>query len=162
MNTIEKYNSSIGTLIEPESISYSFNTPGWYLIFGLILLTLFILAFIQFRKYKKNKYRRQAISEIENIKEIKNRTESILELNSLLKIIAIQIYGRTKVAALFGKQWFVFLASSINKMESIPKNSFEDFTKALYNKDFFLDDTQYNSLVTFAILWINNHKKADV
>ena len=162
MNEIEKYNSAIGNLIEPESISYSFNTPGWYLVFGLILLAIIIVAFIQFRKYKKNEYRRQAISEIENIKQIENRTESILQLNNLLKIIAIQIYGRTKVAALYGKQWFGFLASSINKTENIPKNSFDDFAKALYNKDFFLNDNQYNSLVSFAILWVKNHKKADV
>ena len=162
MNEIEKYNSSIGNLIEPESISYSFNTPGWYLVFGLILLAVIIVAFIQFRKYKKNEYRRQAISEIDKIKQIENRTESILELNSLLKIVAIQIYGRTKVAALYGKQWFGFMATSINKTESIPTNNFDDFAKALYNKDFFLNDNQYNSLVTIAILWIKNHKKADV
>ncbi len=162
MNEIEKYNSAIGNLIEPESISYSFNTPGWYLVFGLILLATIIVAFIQFREYKKNEYRRQAISEIENIKQIENRTESILQLNNLLKIIAIQIYGRTKVAALYGKQWFGFLASSINKTENIPTNSFDDFAKALYNKDFNLTETQFNSLVAFAILWVNNHKKADV
>ena len=162
MNEIEKYNSSIGNLIEPESISYSFNTPGWHLVFGLILLVIIIIAFIQFRKYKRNEYRRQAISEIENIKQTGNCNESILKLNSLLKIVAIQIYGRTKVAALYGKQWFGFLASSVNKTENIPINSFDDFAKALYNKDFNLTDTQFNSLVAFAILWVNNHKKADV
>ncbi len=162
MNEIEKYNSAIGNLIEPESISYSFNTPGWYLVFGLILLAIIIVAFIQFRKYKKNEYRRQAISEIENIKQIENRTESILQLNNLLKIIAIQIYGRTKVAALYGKQWFGFLASSINKTENIPTNSFDDYTKALYNNNFILNDTQFNDFVSFAGLWIKKHKKTDV
>ena len=162
MNEIEKYSSSFGNLIEPESIAYSFNTPGWYLIFGLILLLIIIVAFIQFRKYKKNEYRRQAIVEIENITKIENRSESILELNSLLKIVAIRIYGRTKVAALYGKQWFEFMTTTIKKTENIPTNNFDNFSKALYNKDFSLNETQYNSLVAFAILWINNHKKADV
>ena len=162
MNEIEKYNSSIGNLIEPESISYSFNTPGWYLIFGLILLTIFIVALIQLRKYKKNEYRRQAILEIENIKKIDNRSESILKLNSLLKIVAIQVYGRIKVAALYGKQWFEFMAVSINKTENIPADNFDDFAKTLYNKDFSLNEIQFNSFVAFAVLWVKNHKKTNV
>ena len=162
MNEIEKYSSSFGNLIEPESVSYSFNTPGWYIVFGLILLAIIIIAFIRFRKYKKNAYRREAIIEIEKITKIENRSESILELNSLLKVVAIQIYGRTKVAALYGKQWLEFMANSIKKTENIPTNNFDDFAKALYNKDFILNDNQYNSLVAFAILWVNNHKKADV
>ena len=162
MNEIEKHSSSFGNLIEPESISYSFNTPGWYLIFGLIFLAIIIIAFIQFRKYKKNAYRRQAIVKIENIMEIENRTESIFELNSLLKIVAIRIYGRSKVAALYGKQWFEFMAKSIKKTGDIPTNNFDDFAITLYNKDFSLNETQYNSLIAFAILWIKNHKKTDV
>lgn len=162
MNEIEKYNTSFGNLIEPESISYSFNTPGWYLVLGLLFVVAIIFAVLKIRKYKKNAYRRQAIIEIESLKEMDNHSQNIFQINQLLKIIAIKIYGRTKVASLYGKQWFEFLVSTISKREYISTNNFNIYAKALYNNEFQLNENQYKELVAFAILWIKKHSTTNV
>lgn len=157
MNDTTTYNSSIGHLIEPESIVYSFNTPGWYLLLALLVLIAFIVAFIQYRKYKKNAYRRKAVQQIENLLKQKDGNV-VFGINKCLKKMAVQLFGRKKVAALYGLEWFQFLNSTMQAKETFDENSFKEFTKALYNCNYKLNDSMLGELNRFAILWILNHR----
>jgi hypothetical protein len=71
LNDTITYNS-IGQLIEPDPIGYSFNTPGWYMVLVLLMLVAIIIGIVQYRKYKKNAYRREAVRKIESIAQQKN------------------------------------------------------------------------------------------
>ncbi len=150
-------NNSIGQLIEPEPIGYSFNTPGWYFILGLLILTALIIALLRYRQYKKNAYRREAVSQIEILIQQKNKN-LVFEINVLLKRMAILLFGRTKVAALYGNDWFVFLQSKLKTKATIPQKNFDEYSKAIYNKDYQLNEQRVNELAEFAIIWIKNHR----
>lgn len=157
MNETATYNPAISQLIEPEPISYSFNTPGWYMVFVLLILAGLIIAILQYRKYRKNAYRRSGIKEIENI--IQNKKEvAAFEINQLLKKMAIPLFGREKVAALYGADWFNFLILTTNKTTTLPTNHIQKFTLALYNSTYQLTETQMNELKEFAVLWVKNHR----
>lgn len=156
MNDTITYNS-IGQLIEPDPIGYSFNTPGWYMILGLFLLVAIIIGIVQYRKYKKNAYRREAVRKIESIALQKNE-KLVYEINTLLKSIAIHLFGRKKVAAIYGIDWFRFLQSKLKTKPVLAEQNFEEYTKALYNKDYQLKKDAANELVEFAIHWIKDHR----
>ena len=157
MNETETYNSAVGALIEPDPIGYSFNTSGWYIVLGILLLTVLLIAFIQYRKYKNNAYRREAIKNIDTILQ-KKENKVVFEINVLLKAIALQIFGREKVANLNGLDWFLFLNSTMNSEHSVAKIDMEKWTTALYNPGERLDDKTLNEWADFAILWIKNHR----
>lgn len=154
MNESATYNS-IGKLIEPEPIAYSFNTPGWYMVFSLLLLTALVIVFFQYRKYRKNAYRREAVKQIESL--VQQNTSVVYEINKHLKVMALGLFGRKKVASLFGLEWFTFLQSTMNVKVPDAKISFEEFSKALYDSSYKLNETKENELVEFAILWVKNH-----
>ncbi|WP_346859174.1 DUF4381 domain-containing protein [uncultured Draconibacterium sp.] len=156
MNETTTYNS-IGQLIEPDPVKYSFNTPGWYLVLALLVLIVLLVVFIQYRKYRKNAYRREALKEIEDILQHK-KTRAAFEINELLKRTAIQLYGRKKVAALYGDEWFRFLMSCIEKQLISPLPDFTIYTKALYNTSYVLTEPQANELAHFAVFWVKNHR----
>lgn len=156
MNDTLTYNSSIGSLIEPEVIAYSFNTLGWYVIMGLVVLFVLIVGIIRYRKYKMNAYRREAVKQIETIIQQENNN-TIYEINTLLKILALRLLGRRKVASLIGEEWFLFLNSSMNLQSDIQENQFEKFTNALYNPATKLDKHSIEEFAEFATLWVKNH-----
>jgi len=161
MNDYQTYNSSFGTLIEPEPIAYSFNTPGWYVVFGLVICFVLFILLVQIRKYRKNKYRRVALSQVQILRAGNDQTKSILHINILLKKIAIMVFGRNRVASLHGTEWFDFLLSTTRKAEFVRQEHFENYSKALYNDDYLLEETEFNEWVSFASIWIKYHKRSD-
>ena len=154
MNENATYNS-IGKLIEPEPIAYSFNTPGWYLVLGLLLVTVLFVAIFQYRKYYKNKYRRDALKQIRSFARQKNGL--VYNINKLLKSMAIRLFGRRKVASLNGTEWFAFLQSTMKTKVIFKESSFDEFSKALYNSNHKLNENKKNELIEFAVLWVKNH-----
>ena len=160
MNDTTTYQSSIGQLIEPDPIGYSFMTTGWFIVLGILLVTGILLAILQYRKYKKNTYRREALKQIETILQTKKETV-VFEINRLLKIIAIQLFEREKVAALCGEQWFQFLRSTMKNREPIAENKYEAFTHTLYSKQ-RIKENEVEEFVEFAILWVKKHEVKNV
>lgn len=156
MNETETYNSSIGQLIEPEPIAFSFNTLGWYIVLAVLLLIVLVIAFIRFRRYKKNAYRREAEAKIAILLQQKGGSV-IVEINTILKIMALQIFGRKRVASLYGSEWFGFLNSTINSENKFAEKEVEKFTNSLYNPNEKLDEKVVTEFTEFAVLWIKNH-----
>lgn len=157
MNDTISYNSSIGQLIEPESITYSFDTTGWYLVFGLIVVIVFVILSHRYRKYVKNRYRRAAIEEIQLLVQQKD-TNLVFKINTILKSLAIQLFGRNKVAAIYGDEWFRFLSNKLLLPPDFVEENIGDLTKALYNSEYRLNEKTSNGFVEFAIFWIKNHR----
>lgn len=150
-------NNSIGQLVQPEAIGYSFDTPGWYLVLGLLLLTAFIIAIFLYRKFRRNAYRREAVKKIERIVQQQNN-RIIYEINLLLKAMALRVFGRQNVAALYGVEWFEFLKSTVNTKQSFTNNRFAEFTKALYDTNYKLNKSEEKEWIEFALLWVKTHK----
>ncbi len=159
MNETALNTSALGQLIEPDPVPYSFNTPGWHAVLILLLIVILLIAFIQYRKYRNNAYRREALRKLERIEN--SGKSLVFSINLLLKTVAIQVFGRRTVADLHGLSWFSFLSSTLKKAPDLNEGSIKDFTEALYNEEYNLNEIQSKELMDFARLWIQKHH-ADV
>ena len=111
------------------------------------------IVFFQMRLYFKNKYRRMAIYDLLLRIESPNleNYHKVNYANLILKKVAIQVYGREKVAKMFGEQWLQYLDSKCEKSElSELKIVFENSSynlKQISDSEFdlVLERTKYNS-----------------
>ena len=147
----------LGPLYEPEAVGFSFQAPGWYIL-AAILILLAIYIFIRWaRKYVKNAYRREALKNLSAIEAgfvRQKETESLREALILLKLVAIQTFGREKVAPLYGNDWLVFLEET-GKDTPFRKYS-SSISAALYlTGDAGKDQAQ--SIMNLSKRWITTH-----
>ena len=96
----------------PEPISWWPPAPGWWLLLGLILLT--VAAVFLFRRYqKKQALKKQVLAEFEILFELynkeKNTTALVQSLSVLLRRACISFYPRSEAASLTGESWLQFL-----------------------------------------------------
>lgn len=147
--------NTIGELIEPTSIAYSFNTLGWYLLLGLLFFVLLLWAFVKWRKYRRDAYRREGVAAV-NRSLTSDVDNAFYEINKLLKIMAIELYGRREVADLYGTEWFSFLVSTLDEKVVCPPYDFKMFADAIYTKN---TNAKLSDFSDFALLWINNHHR---
>lgn len=108
----------INGLIEPDQIAYSYNTLGWKMVLVAVISTTIIGLFLWVRSFIKNAYRRKALKEIEQIATL---TENL----STLKQVALAVYGRKKVAGLYGDEWVTFLDKQCKE------SNFQGFSKTI-------------------------------
>ena len=104
----------IAPLYEPEPVQFSFDTPGWFVLAGMIVLAGMLLIFRQICQYRRNAYRREALEAIDTItNDLRQRPDHphINDIMVVLRWTALNAFGRTQVAPLFGEQWLRFLDS---------------------------------------------------
>jgi len=84
---------------------------GWYVLLGIGVVVLVTLAVRQWRRWQRNRYRRQALRELSSIRD-KSSGDSLQQLPVLLKRAALSVWDREEVAALNGRAWHRFLDDS--------------------------------------------------
>lgn len=107
-------NDDIGTLIEPAPVQFSWHEPGWYVLGGLLVLTLIMLLLMIYRHWRKNRYRRDALSWLSAREaSLINTQPDLLVYDStmLLKRIVMTRYGR-KHATIRDNDFIAFLNSA--------------------------------------------------
>ena len=147
----------LGPLMEPAPVEFTFETPGWYVVFTvLVLLTGFAFwKWLQF--YRKNAYRRAALKNLETIKiqyAKTNDSQCVNDVAVLLKLVAIHAYGREKVAPLYEESWLTFLES---KSKNANFKKYQDtFNEVIYlNKE--APAQAVNELILETKKWISAH-----
>lgn len=94
----------------PAGVSWWPLAPGWWLLF---LLGLCLLAFCIWQWYRRSSLQREAMTELKRIRrEFQEHQQSnrlSMEVNILLRRIALARTPRAVVAGLIGKQWLSFL-----------------------------------------------------
>lgn len=149
------YISDIGQLIEANDIPYSFDTLGWKIV-ALVLILLFCISIILWwQHYKKNAYRRNAISNINSWVEHKAEEAPYL-INLMIKKLCINLYGRRKVASLYGEEWFAFLSKNCN-YTAITKTESAQYTQAIYNTAYTMSPQELNNYKIFMLYWAKKH-----
>ena len=100
-------------LFEPQPIPFSFSTPAWFVLGGVLIIIVSYVIFLQLQKYRKNRYRRDALRILNslNVSKSMDSTAVINKIRIILKQNAIHRYGRLTVASLYGKEWLEFLES---------------------------------------------------
>lgn len=147
----------IGTIIEPEAIAFSFDTPGWKSL-GIVLILIAIYLLIKWAiRYQKNAYRRAAqnvLAQIENKFSLEKDKACLNDSLILLKQVAITGFGRENVANLSGTAWLAFLES---KGKDTPFLKYEvDLLSSLYMKNELSEDTTM-AVLALSRKWINTH-----
>ena len=78
--------NELGSLMEPDPLAFSFAMPGWYFLGGLFILVLALSSYIGLRKYKRNAYRRNALSQVDELAKSAGELDRSAHLNALLAI----------------------------------------------------------------------------
>lgn len=139
-------------IIEPQAIPYSFHTLGWQLMLGLCIGVLLVLLGFAFRRWKKNKYRREGMQFIAQSKA----NQAVAEINRQMKITAIRLWGREQVAALQGEAWLQFLNSSMQNAYA-QTELFASMAEACYHST--SDPSIEEAFKEFGIMWFKKHRK---
>ena len=104
----------------PDPVSYWPPAPGWWILAIFLLLGIGFVSVFIYKIWRKNRYRTLALREIQHLrlslKGAENESEAIrnylMQLNILLRRVALAYYPREQVASLSGKDWLHFLDSS--------------------------------------------------
>lgn len=148
----------LGAILEPEPISFSFNTIGWKILLVLLIFLIIYVGYRIFVTYKNNKYKRNAVAEIEAL--VKNNEQPlnsfITSVLIILKQTALQSYTRVEVASLQGDEWLSFLD------EKVPGSNFTAYktaiTDAIYSKTLLTKaDFNKEEFTQLTIKWIKKH-----
>lgn len=149
MNPLEQ----LEDIILPEAI-------GWWPLAGSVWITLFIftglfsgLIWYFFKAKKDNAYRKQANLSLANLKQLEG-AEFLIELNKLLKQVAITTYGRHICAALDGQAWLDFLRHKAAFLAQPPA-----LVKliARFESNIELTSQEKASLIHYTQHWIKGH-----
>jgi hypothetical protein len=147
----------LGPLYEPDAIRFSFETPGWYLVAGLLLLVAVLLFVKWLKRYRKNVYRREALRNLRIIEDKSYNQKDVLCLNDvlvLLKLVAIKAFGRQQVAQLHGNDWLEFLES---KGRNTPFTHYKQHIVNTLYGTIEVDVKEKKALMELSKKWIKTH-----
>ncbi|WP_229683458.1 DUF4381 domain-containing protein [Echinicola rosea] len=141
----------LGPLQEPEAVSFTFETIGWPILGGLGLLGIVVLVVLQVRAYHKNRYRREALAELENVASGKR---PLFYSFVLLKRTAMHAYGRDTVGQMYGKSWYTFLDK---KAQGVGFMALEERIDRLIYQDELPEEQVKTAIITNTKKWIKDH-----
>lgn len=154
-------NPSLRTIVEvefPEPVSLMPSTPGWWiLLFALIGLLLRLLWKWRLR-YLRDRYRREALEQLTEIKERINAgaVEAVRDLAPLLRATAITAAGRDSISQLQGDDYAMALAELAPNQRNLPLADIQYLAYAP------LEDTEIlniDELIMSIESWIQQHRR---
>ncbi|MEN8213732.1 MAG: DUF4381 domain-containing protein [Pseudomonadota bacterium] len=105
-------------IVEPAAIPMWPPAAGFWIVLALLLLWCAALGLLWWMRYRKNRYRREALALLRRIEPglhaEKDREGALGEVALLLKRAALTAYPRKEVAELAGDEWLAFLDRSGN------------------------------------------------
>lgn len=121
-------NYAIRGIIEtslPEPVSLVPETPGWWLLLGVIIASAAYGAWVRRQRYLRNAYRREAQAALNSLEaRVEEGDKSCLrELAPLLRataLAAVDSSNRDSIAALRGKEWEEMLHQLAPRLAPLP------------------------------------------
>ena len=141
----------------PEPVSWWPLAPGWWiLIIGGGVLSAWLIHYL-YRRYRANRYRRQALQQLKQLQLTGNPQQQLRELFELLKRTANSTYPNRHPGSKGIELFICFLQNSCDK--SVFENLDLQLDKALYSNS---EPRSSNSEQLFedARIWIKEHKAA--
>ena len=103
-------------IVLPEPVSWLPQTVGWSALLGIFLVAFGWALISLFRRWRANRYRRNALARLERIEgallDPAARPGALTELPVLVKQTALACRPRSEVAALTGARWLRYLDES--------------------------------------------------
>lgn len=147
----------LAPLSEPSPIEFTIETPGWYIIFAIILVVLIWMSIKLIERYKANAYRRNGLKQIEIIEQNLGKTSKgnpLYDVSVVLKQVSTVTFGRQLTAELYGDQWIEFLESKCNHT---PFTKFKNELKDGLYKDITISDAKLKEVFSMSKKWIKHH-----
>lgn len=156
----EKDKIPLGPIIEPVPVEFTMDTIGWKILLFVLISTILYGIYKSYLYYKKNKYRRDAISRIQNITLDKKLTTTslITQVMFQIKQTALISFERKEVASLEGEEWLKFLDKNVKGLHF---NNYQEIILLAIYKGEFNEKIPFNKelFITSSLKWVRNHAR---
>ena len=142
----------LNEIVPPEPVSLMPQTAGWWILGGWLLASIACCVAAVRRSRRRNRYRREALAELQHIAARMDEPQATADISALLKRTALAAYPRREVASLYGSDWGGFLVDSSNNDEVVKVAAYE-IARAPYQ-----DDIDTICFVRAAERWIKHHR----
>jgi hypothetical protein len=83
--------------------------PGWWLVGGLILILLVLVAVKGLKAWRRQRRRHRVLNQLQALSTLGSGPELAARVSELLKRLALSSFPRREVACLSGRAWLAFL-----------------------------------------------------
>jgi len=148
---------NLNDIVVPGPVGWWPPAPGWYVVGGIALIALLVLALRWWRRWQGNRYRRQAMTELALIRG-QASGESLRQLPALLKRAALSAWPREEVAALTGLAWHRFLDKSAD-MEGFCSGAGDTLDRLAYvgSDEPLPAEPKVQQVLDASESWLKNH-----
>lgn len=150
---------SLADIALPSPVSYMPQTWGWAALAILILLGLMALLLFWLRRWNANRYRREALAELDALVHqsaaATDGADFQQKLAEIVKRTALAAWSRETVASLSGTEWAKFIAS-----HDPARDKSEALTKLVNDREYAarpIPPEEREALVVAARQWIEKH-----
>jgi hypothetical protein len=146
----------------PPPVSYATQTVGWCVVAAIVLALLLWMAFLRWRRWCRNRYRRAAQAELDAMAHAaadpRQRAHALAALPVLVKRTVLAWAPRQQVASMSGEAWLDYLDLTLAGENFTRGPGRELETLAYADADIRADDLA--ALITLLHRWIDNHVPA--
>ncbi len=146
-------------IIIPPAVSFWPLAPGWYALALLVLAYGIHVGLKYWTAYQKNLYRREALEVLSKMQSGEDTNKEINTLLGLMKRVALQCFGRKKVAALSDNTWWDFMEKHSKTKVDVEVRELSQ--KILYSPNAQASVEDVKMLKKVAKVWITTHKGED-
>ena len=101
--------AELAEIVIPDAVSFVPATDAWWWPAGAVLLWLAHRGYLVLNRWRRDRYRREALTWLSKIARRVDGDELVQKLPILLKATAMHAYGRERTAQLSGMAWLEFL-----------------------------------------------------
>jgi hypothetical protein len=148
--------AALNPLREPTLIGWWPMAPGWWVLLGLLVIGLAFAAFLLWRSYRRNAYRRIARRQLREIQRRFNdhgdASHCLAEVNALLKSVALVAYPHRQIASVSGEPWLAVLNADLPPEHQLNAA----YLQSVYGPD--EANLPVDAVLASASLWIRRHR----
>jgi len=137
----------------PEPVSMAPQTAAWWVLFAVLALLVIVLALLAVRRWRKNQYRRDALTRLDGL-----GPDELAQLPELVKRVALDAWPREEVARLSGEPWLAFLDRSLGGGTAFTAGPGRVLPALAYDGDLSPTGAASDELVALVRTWIRKHK----
>ncbi|MHC8314229.1 DUF4381 domain-containing protein [Pseudomonas sp. LB3P31] len=144
----------------PAPVSYVPQTWGWWVLLVLVIAAVLLLSARRYWQWRRDRYRREALLRLAQLRSRSNDLSALRELPELLKRVALSMPPQG-VTALGGKEWQAFLERHIS--QPLPADFSQQLATLAYAPDATLQaipTEQRQHLFDTCQLWVERHHVA--
>ena len=141
----------------PPPVSWWPPAPGWCVLGGIALVVLGSFALAGLVRWRRDRYRREALTELDRITRDPLAPSSLSAVAELVKHVALAACPRDRVASLTGDAWLAFLDKS-GRTDVFTRGAGRVLREAAYRKNGPHEPREILNLAGVVRLWIKHHQ----